>query len=231
MAMFKLQLKIALKEKMVFFYTLIIPIIMVFINKGPSFRDNEVLYLYWAYIVVTTILNGFLMNVIQLRENGFLKTLSYLAGSRFSVVMSSFLVQLLIIQVEILLFNLVVTIFITPVSPWTFLYSFLVSFLAVFLCAAMLSGLLILKVKQNTFTVIINLFLLIGIFLLGIRPQRTWNYFLTVFNPFQLIYGLYNVPYTTVAFGIFEGTCTFVYLVMGFFIFDKISIKSQLSRV
>jgi len=231
LAMFKLQLKLALKDKLIFFYTLIIPIIMLFVNRGQSLQDNEALYIYWSYIVVTTVLNGFLMKLIQLRENGFLKTLSYLTGSKLSIIMSAFLVQLVVVQLEILMFNLVVTVLITPVSLMTFLYGFLVSFMATLLCSAMLSGLLILKIKYVFFNLLIAGFLFSGIILLGIRPTGHWNYLLTIFNPFQLIYGLYVVPCTSIVFEIFIGICIICYLWMGFLIINNVSIRSHLSRV
>lgn len=230
-AMFKLQLKIAYKEKLAYFYTLIIPIVMVFINKGNYFQDNEALYVYWSYIVVITILNGFLMKIIKLRENGFLKTLIYLTGSKFSVLAGTFVVQLLNIQLQIVIFNLVVALFITKVSLITFLYGFLVSFLATFLCAAMLSGLLLLRIKTWWFNGLITIFLWIGIILLGIRPSGVSNYILTILNPFQLIYGLYFLPYASWYFIVLEGVCMLLYLALGYVVFERISLRQQLKDV
>lgn len=223
LAIFRLQLKIALKNKIVFFYTLIIPIIMLFLNRGANFRDGYVLYLYWSYIVVTTILNGFMMSLIQLRETGFLKTLSYTVGSKLSVILSSFLVQLLIIQIEIFLFNLVVLFLITPISPVTFLYGFLVTFLSSIVCTSMLSVLFLLKIKERTFNVVINIFLFVDIFLLGMHPTGVWNYLLTIVNPFQLVYELYAIPATIDTFTITLGSVTTIYLLMGFFILNRVS--------
>lgn len=231
LAMFKLQLKVALKDRLFFFYTLVIPIIMALLNRGEYFQDNDALYIYWAYIVVTTVLNGFLMKIIQLREDGFLKTLFYLTGSKLSIIMSSFLVQLVVVQLEILSFNLLVMLLITPVSLTTFIYGFLGSFLATLLCTAMLSGLLLLRIRQGLFNTLIVIFLLGGIILLGIRPTGYWNYLLTVLNPFQLIYGLYLVPGTSNVFGILIGFCIVGYLLLGFLVFHNISVKSQLNRV
>ncbi|GEO79629.1 transport protein [Companilactobacillus mindensis DSM 14500] len=230
-AMFKLQLRIALKENLIYFYTLIIPILMVFINKNNDFQDNESLYLYWSYIVVTTVLNGFLLRIIKLRENGLLKILTYMTGSKFSVLLAIFLVQLLSIQLQILFFNLIVALFITKVSLITWCYGFLTSFLAIFLCTAMLSGLLILRVKFFSFMIVINLFLWTGLVLLGLRPKGILHYFLTVFNPFQLILGLYSLPYATLWFVVLEASCTLLYFVMGYFIFEHFSIQKHLERV
>ena len=227
-AIFKLQFKIAMKERIVFFYTLVIPFIMLFINRTEDFQDNEALYVYWSYIVVITLLNGFLMQVIHLRESGSLKTLTYMTGSKTSIILAVFLVQLLMIQSEIILFNLVVTLLVTHVSGLTILYGFLTSFLAATLCTAMLSGLMILKIKRTNFNLMINLFLLIGIILLGIRPSGVLNYWLTVFNPFQLIYGLYFLPMASGTFKILVASCTIIYLFIGIMILHKLSVKSRL---
>lgn len=229
LAIFKIQIRIALKERFYFIYTLIVPIIMVFINKTQDFQDNEALYIYWSYIVVTTVFNGFLINLIRLRESGFFKTLTYLIGSRHSIVLANLLVQFLVIQLEIFIFNLFVTIFITHISLVTFLYGFLVSFLAALLCSAMMSGLLLLKLKQEIFNLLISCFFIIGIVLLGMRPHGLLNYFLTLINPFQLIYELYNVHCSSVYEGIFLGLIAVGYLIMGGMIFKGVSIKSHLN--
>ncbi|MQS76354.1 hypothetical protein [Companilactobacillus halodurans] len=230
-AIFKLQMKIALEDKIAFFYTLVIPAAMLFINKSQNFQDNASIYIYWSYIVVSTILNGFLLNLVRLRENGFLKTFSYIVGSKYPIIITSLFVQLLIIQVEILLFNFVVTIFITKVSWVTFLYGFLTTFWATIACAAMLSGLLLLKVKQASFNILINLFLLLGLIFLGLHPSGIWKYLLTIINPFQLIDVLYAIHYHYHLLGVVVLTFTIIYLIFSFFVFMKMSIKSQMKRV
>lgn len=220
---FKMQLQMAVKEKIVFFYTLGIPIIMAFLNKGPNFHGNEVLYIYWAYIVVTTVLNGFLMKLAQIRSSGFFNRPSPLIESRFSVLMTAFFSQLLIIQAEIIFFNLATHFLITPVSPYTFLYGFLVSFLTTIVSISMMSLLLLLKIRQTSFTMIVNIFLLIGLLLLHVRPAGTWNFFLTAINPFQFIYALYAVPCIFNLFSLMLGVITIVYLIIGVLILSCLS--------
>jgi len=228
LAIFKIQIRIALKERFYFIYTLLVPIVMVFLNKTEDFQDNEALYIYWSYIVVTTVFNGLLINIIRLREGGFFKTLTYLMGSKHSIVLANLLVQFLIIQLEIFLFNLFVTLFITHISAVTFLYGFLVSFLATLLCSAMMSGLLLLKMKQELFNLLISCFFIVGIILLGLRPHGLLHYFLTLINPFQLIFGLYNLHCSTFHEEIFLGIIAIGYLIMGGMIFKGVSIKSHL---
>lgn len=223
---FKIQLQMAAKEKIVFFYTLGIPIIMAFLNKGPNFHGNEVLYIYWAYIVVTTVLNGFLMNLVQIRNSGFFKRPSPLIESKFSVLMTAFFTQLLIIQAEIVFFNLATHFLVTPVSPYTFLYGFLVSFLTTIVSISMMSLLLLLKIKQVTFVMIVNIFLLAGLFLLQVRPAGTWNYILTMINPFQFIYALYAVPCIFDLFSLILGIFTVFYVIIGIFILSCLT-KSE----
>lgn len=230
LAMFKIQLKIALKERFYFVYTLIVPVFMVFINKTQDFQDNESLYIYWSYIVVTTVFNGFLINIIRLRESGFFKTLTYLMGSKHSIVLSNILVQVIVIQSEIFLFNLTVTLLITHISLVTFVYAFLATFLAAFLVMSMLSIFLILQVKQSSFNILSGGFFVLGIVLLGSHPQGIFEYLSTFFNPFQFVYGLYIAPCTSWQFIslIFMGIIS--YLSMGVLIFKNISIKRCLKK-
>lgn len=228
LAMLKVQIKLALREKTYFVYTLLVPIFMVLINKTQDFQDNEALYIYWSYIVVTTVFNGFLINIIKLREGGLFKTLAYLMGSKHSIVLANLLVQVLVVQFEICFFNLIVTVFITHLSLITFVYGFLVSFLATLLCAAMMSGLLLLKVNRMTFNVLMGGFFFLGIIFLDVHTVGVWNYILTVLNPFQLIYGLYLVPNTSWHYHLLIGSCTVIYLSLGLLVFKGISVRSQL---
>ncbi|KAE9560742.1 hypothetical protein [Companilactobacillus bobalius] len=225
--LFKLQLKMVMQEKIVFFYTLIVPIIIAFLNNNLNFRGNEVLYVYWAYIVVTTVLNGFLMNLIRVRESGFFRRPSNLIDSNFSILFTAFFVQLFVIQIQIFIFNLVIDCFITPVSPYTFLYGFLVSFLTTIISISMMSLLLLFKCKQRTFYMIINLFLFGGLLLLNVRPEGVWNYILTVINPFQFIYALYSVPCIVNSFSLILGVFTICYMLMGIIVLSRLTKKDD----
>lgn len=231
LATFKLQLKIALKQKIVFFYTLIVPIIVLFMNNRAEFKDQRALYIFWAYIVVTSILNGFMINIVDLRENGSLKTLSYMLGSKSVAIMASFLVQLIIIQVEILLFNLVVNFLVIRIPLTTFLYGFLMTFVTTVLTTAMLSIMFLFKVKQRTFNIFINLFLLVGIVLLGFRPSGIWNYLFTIINPFQFVLALYLIPQNSPILNYLVVGFAMLFLGIGYWNLHNISIKSQLNRV
>lgn len=227
-AILKIQIKIALREKFYFIYTLILPTFMAFINKNQYFQDNESIYMYWSYIIVTTIFNGFLINIIRLREGGFFKTLSYMMKSKHSIILANLLVQCIVIQIEILLFNLIVTFFITPLSIFTLVHGFLVAFLATVICSAMLSILLVLKMKQIYFNWLIGFLFVIGIAALGLHPVGVWHYFLSAFNPFQTIYGIYQIPNVSNSYGFFMLIIASVYLIIGGMIFKHVSIKSQL---
>ena len=201
---------------------------MVFINKTAYFTQDEAIYHYWSYIVVTTVFNGFLINMVRLRESGFFKTLTYLVGSKYSIIVSNLLVQVLVVQMEILIFNLIVMIFIAPVSIITFLYGFLTTFLTTLLTAAMLSGFLLLKIKQFWFNNLCGLFFFWGLLFMGLHLPGLAEYILVAMNPFQFIYGIYIVPCTSLYFEILITCCILFYLVLGSIVFKNISIKRQL---
>ena len=201
---------------------------MVFLNKTLDFQDNESIYVYWSYIVVTTVFNGFLLNLVRLRESGFLKTLTYLSGSRHSIILANLLVQLIIVQLEILLFNLYVTFFITHVSLLTFVYGLLTSSLITVLCAAMMSIFFVLKIQRSIFNYLVGGFFTISVLMLGVHPQGFNKAVLTIFSPFQFVYGLYVVPCSTVRFAVFLALCSLLYLIISVLVFKKFSIGERL---
>ncbi len=201
---------------------------MVFLNKTLNFQDNESIYVYWSYIVVTTVFNGFLLNLIRLRESGFLKTLTYLSGSRHSIVLANLLVQLIIVQLEIFLFNLYVTFFITHVSSLTFVYGFLASSLITVLCIAMTSIFFVLKIRRVVFNYLSGGIFTVGVLLLGVHPQGFNKALLTIFSPFQFAYGLYVIPCSTIKYAVFLAFCSLLYLIISVLVFKKFSIGEKL---
>lgn len=228
---FKLQLKIALKEKMTFIYSLIIPIVVLLLNNRASLNNSETLYTYWSYIVVTSILNSFMINFIRMREDGSLKTLSYMVGSKTSIIFNKYLVQLLIIEIEIFIFDLAISLLGVRYSLSFYLYGFLMTLITTTLAIAATSILFRLRVKQGTFNIIINIILFWGLFLLTLRPSGILNYLFTIINPFQFVLSIYNFINNSVFLNGLVVICALVFLVVSYFNLRNLSVKSQLNRV
>ena len=64
--------------------------------------------------------------------------------------------------------------------------------------------------------------------MLGVHPQGFNKAVLTIFSPFQFVYGLYVVPCSTVRFAIFLALCSLLYLMISVLVFKKFSIGERL---
>lgn len=227
----KMQLKSAWGEKMHFIYTLLIPILILFLNKNLYFPDDITIYIYWSYIVVTTVFHGFLINLVRWRENGRFKNISLLVKSDHTVILTNILVQLIVIQIEIACFNLIMAIFVTHLSWETFVYGFLASFLAVLISSSMWSMFLLLKLKRGTFNILTGLIFILGLISLGIRPQGIMKHFLVIVSPFQLTYELYNIAFNETSLQVLLGICAGVYIIVGIILLWKISLRTPRHRL
>ena len=71
-------------------------------------RNFQGHWLFWAYIILVTILNNVIVGMISQRESGFYKQTFFIVGSKYKILGANFLVQLLVLNIELLIFNFVV---------------------------------------------------------------------------------------------------------------------------
>ncbi|HJG38675.1 MAG TPA: hypothetical protein K8V44_02580, partial [Staphylococcus saprophyticus] len=110
-ALFKFQLNIALDNKFNLIFSLLFPIVgmvMTIVERTEASNslklDYDMMLPYISYIIVLSMLFGWIGTISQLRENGFFKMFTSLSGSKYYIILVNFLINLLLnfCQVNIL---------------------------------------------------------------------------------------------------------------------------------
>ncbi|WP_167261844.1 hypothetical protein [Alkalibacillus almallahensis] len=112
---FSLFLKGNVYNKMNLFWVVFIPLILFLINYSNWFvnRPQEqeaylVLAFFWSLMILISAVINTAVSLFMMREEGFLKMFSFIAGSKRSIIFGKGLANLLFLIVSMIVFNLVV---------------------------------------------------------------------------------------------------------------------------
>ncbi len=107
LAYFWLNTKSILVEKVSMLWSVSLPLILFYMNRGgvDSLRD---LSFYWCNIVVTSYVFGLGIYAVEMRESGCLKTVFSIYRSKAAYIFGNFLTQLIYITLCVSVFNLFV---------------------------------------------------------------------------------------------------------------------------
>lgn len=106
----------SLSNKVVFVYNLLLPIIYLLATNlkyffNPIHTTNRGLLttisFFWAYIIIVTLLNMVIFETLTEREYGYYKEFFFITGSKWYVLIANFLVQVTILFLEIILFDVI----------------------------------------------------------------------------------------------------------------------------
>lgn len=169
-ALCKVYLVNTLSNKFVFLFNLVLPTIY-FLYKNIRYLSQPkvafshqtmmVISYFWAYIIMVTLLNNVIVAIISQRENGFYKQLFFIVGSKWKILTANFLVQLVILNVELLIFNLVV-IGVTHNFHISLLIAGMIATFSVAVPVTFISSLLfLLKVKIESINVLVTILLFV----------------------------------------------------------------------
>ncbi|MCL1631600.1 hypothetical protein M3N64_06510 [Sporolactobacillus sp. CPB3-1] len=244
---FKVFNKIIWSEKIPFIYTLVAPaLFFVFSNfslYGEKHIDGSHLVLkganYFGYIIVSVMVNGISLQLLNFRENGSLKTFTMISGGNKHLVISGLIVS------ELFFGLICSTIFSTLVSTFDFHSFFFILLTSLFIylisgipIAFLVLFMAVLKVRANTMGTVSNLLVILFIWIAAVR-RDTGNFL------GEYLYGLIPNDYVTqvVIFIVrsFQGTfslsglyiliaVTVTYIVIGTWSLSKIQINSIYMR-
>lgn len=105
----KLNLKVLLLDKLPFLWSVLFPVIYLFINK-ESIHGYLVLRYFWSYIILTSYVFGVGVALLSTRESGFLKFAFSLAYTPNKYLIAQVFTQYIYTFVCFVIFNLIATI-------------------------------------------------------------------------------------------------------------------------
>jgi len=242
----RFELRQTWDEKAILFYTLVAPTIYFVIATvsfgGHPFGLHNVAYQllgYWAYIVLVGVLNGFQFGLIGMRESNFLKMFTIIAGDKRLIFYSNLLVQIVFIQIEIVVFDIIVLL-LNPASlslAPLMVGGFLMNFLLIPIVAGFTNFILMLPIKINVVSLLTMGYIFLGMLLINLpfNPDSALGIVLTALNPCSYMivaYGmLFNLmgPATGLMLGVL-GVIALFYLAVGFYPVRHMKLQSYTSR-
>lgn len=217
----------ALSNKFVLIFNLILPVGIFLANNTQGLPRNlnealliEQLSLYWGYIILVTIFNSIILNVVAQKERGIYLEYTLISRSKYQVFIALVLVQLGTIFIELLLFNSI-ALFIFPTLRYLKLLE--ITFLGTFLAVpviGILSLLLLLKTNERTFSVI-GFILIFTLFLLDDVKGRAE--FISLLNPLSYLRQILILHGNWREFLL----VTFIYLIVGWMSLVKFDVRPQ----
>ncbi|GMA07503.1 hypothetical protein GCM10025886_06540 [Tetragenococcus halophilus subsp. flandriensis] len=246
-ALYKVFMVNSLSNKFAFIYNLLLPVLaFIYSNWQHFFHPVEMteqqlfsgLGLFWAYIILVTLLNMVIVPTLMQRESGYYKGLYFITGSKWQVFFANFAVQVTILFFEMVLFNFVVMLILRTWS-WGILLGGIASVFLLTIPVTLISSLfLTIKIKLESVTIVETATLFVLFFLAGISGHNALENFLLLLNPIKyLSQGAYHISMLFV--GEMAGlpiifsliAITFVYLFIGSWSLAKFDIQPVLERI
>lgn len=199
---FRLFTIIMLNNKVGFVWYLIFPLVAFFgfnyawITTKPdleTFHLNSSLFLSYITFAMSMDVTT---NLIAMRENGFLKMFKFVSGSKYAIALGKLFNQMVFLLLSVFLFSCITGIvFLNSVSDFTIYL--LISLIACFVGALLVSLfsliLMLLPIKQESLTTILNM-LLFTLFFLSANGFSSANlqygFILVFINPLDYIRNL-----------------------------------------
>ena len=245
--LFKVYMIDTLSNKFSFVYNLLIPIIyFIYQNRHLALQSRShfnmttfrVISYFWAYIIVVTILNNVIISLIAYRERGFYKQMLFIAGSKLKIMFSVFAVQLMIILLEITLFNIVVMLFMKAFSLHLMLSGLLTGLITALPIALVTSLLFMFKIRLESVTIILSLLIFGMLFFMNISNGQHLESLITLINPASYVATIgYQIqtllisPTNHLIVWLGLAVVTLLYVFIGKFAIAKFSPQSVITRV
>lgn len=225
LAFSKVYLLDTLQNKLAFIFNLVFPLAFFVVNNFELVGKTDIeqskliagLSVYFAYIVLVSLLNLIIVPLIAEREQGMLLEYTLISGNKSYPFLGLLLLQLVVLLLELLLFDITVYLMFPDIGGVTLGLLTLRAMSATLPVMGILSLLLLPKIGQQSVSVIVTLLILTCFLLLREKPA-IW----ALLNPLQYIEQLVKFGFSWES--LFVGV---MYLVVGIFSVTKVDIAPK----
>lgn len=238
---FILNLKMLLFEKVAFVWSVIFPLFIALVMQRNILDSTnheqefiQYMFWFWAFIIISTFLNGVGLQTARLKENGLLKTYTLIAGSKYPIIFGMVMTQVAFAMLSLVLFTTILTLIYDVFSVQLLILMAIIVVVSIPLAFATLI-IALLPVQVSSISTILNI-LMYPIFLVAINVHVKQAEFLEMFNPFKLIYEFsLNISSW---FGLFQHELLYLeffipllfYSLVGYIALRKLNLLSMLQR-
>lgn len=190
--------KMMLNNKIGFVWYLVFPLVVFFVYNYNFFIEkpsDDSFYIqssfFLSYIVFTMSIEV-ATTLIAMRENGFLKTFTFISGNKYSIIIGKASTQLLFLVTASLIFSFTTSVFVLDSIDKILLY-ILSTFISTLIGAVSLSLffliLMLVPIRQESLITILNISMLVLFFITvrGFSHSFSWGVFLLYLNPLELV--------------------------------------------
>lgn len=246
LALYKVFMIDTLNNKFAFVFNLLLPTVyFLYSNWKLIFNPVDIsekqilsgLEIYWAYIIFTTILNMVIFPTVFQRESGYYKEFYFIVGSKWKIFLANIVVQATVLMLEIIIFDLIVTLIVRSWS-WTFFTGGILSALLLMIPITLISSLfLAFRIKLQSISIIITITMFASFSLTSLSVHNWLGNLLLLLNPIQyLITGSHAV--SSLLGGDLDGSqiitqiiiVTLIYILLGIWSLSRFDIKPILNR-
>lgn len=226
-ALSKVFLSETLDNKFVFIFNLILPVVFFLTNNTQRVTKVltedfliEQLSLYWGYIIIVSILNSLILNVVIQKELGIYLEYTLISRSKYQVFIALALVKLGMIFAELLIFNGLVLVMFPKLGLIRLLEITFLGAVVSISVTSLFTVLLLLKVNDRTFSVL-EIILIFAIFILdGIKKIPE---FIALINPLSYLRQIFMNSGSLVTLLV----VTLIYLIIGYISLKKFDVRPQ----
>jgi ABC-2 type transport system permease protein len=104
-AYLNLNIKMLLKDKLPFLWSISLPIVMLLLNKNSVNEAIELRY-WWSYIIISSYVFGVGLHALRLREEGLLKTFFSIKQTKMEFFFANLITQILYSLVCLTIFDI-----------------------------------------------------------------------------------------------------------------------------
>ncbi|GAA0467937.1 hypothetical protein [Alkalibacillus silvisoli] len=227
-------------NKMALFWVVFIPLIFFFINHSNWFTnppEHQQAYLqisvFWSFMVLISAVINTAVELFTLRDRGFFKMFSFIAGSKGSIIFGKGLANLSLLIISMVVFNTIVAL-LFQLNPLILIGKGLLLVVLTFIPVALFfSWIVALPFKAES---IVPAFSLLTIILLYMTSSLTgFESFLLLINPAEFIVRVAELVVTSFEAFIYVNltvlsVTALIYIMIGLLTFKLINLESKASR-
>lgn len=245
---FRLYTKITLSNRIGFVWYLVFPLAAFFIYNYNWIQSKPDIQSFYIHTSMFTSYIIFIMsvdvtiNLISMRESGFLKMFKFVSGSKSAMIFGKILNQLTFLLLTTLIFCVITGLSMLDNLTDASIYiicSLLTSLLAAIPLTFFFLILLLFPIKQESLVTILNILIFILLFVSAknLAHSASWGPVLLYLNPLDLVRSITFLVTETITgesfqnFGLLSiGTAVLFYFILGFISLKQMKITSPTQR-
>lgn len=237
------QISIVLDNKIVFFYSLIMPlaylIINLFSNGDYSITAQQQvdhLLPIVGYVCITGVLNGWVMGILVMRENSFLKTFTSIVGDKKYIFFANYLISLLSNSLQVILITVIYQVFSKSMSYSVLLIMIATALVVITVTSLVSSIILMMRMKYSSIPMILTTYILLGFLISNMQPKPViMRVVFNVFDIYSFTKDLGNLLFNITSAGTYSIIIVIlpiiISVIIGLMLINKIPVSSVHTRV